>query len=414
MAAFDPERTLPARCLSALMVSAGADSERNLRVKDATVADSELATAIGAAAKSGQLNIENTWVSQRWRYFYMAVNKAASSKIKMVLHQLEGYPLPADPFDVHARNRPGMPFVGKLSAFSASDAVEILKGSDWHRFAFVRNPYERLWSAYKNKIADLASPYIGVREAIWRAAGNRHHPAEAPPFEAFVRYVVRLADPDRDGHWRSQTGALCLDVIDYDFLGRVEKFESDMAAVLRKLGAPGELHGGLDVVAGASARLPAATAYNAALAQLVYEAYGGDFETFGYARDSWRDVAYDGRPEAVENVAGVAKQMETQRAAERARLTIPAAAADVAGLAKAYASPDLGPLAVEREGNTVRFRTRAWTSDVASHHNDDGTVSLVTIDPSIGAFGFEVGETSGKATLTTRDGQHVYEYLATD
>ena len=126
------------------------------------------------------------------------------------------------------------------------------------------------------------------------------------------------------------------------------------------------------------------------------------------------EVLYDGRPEAVESLRTVAQQAETLRAAERARLTIPAAAADVAELASAYANPDLGPLAVERDGNAVRFRTRAWTSEVASRHNDDGTVSLVTIDPSIGAFGFVVGDRSGKPTLTTRDGQHVYEYLAQD
>ena len=255
------------------------------------MADSELAPAIGGAARSGRLNIENTWVSERWRYFYMAINKAASSKIKMVLHQLEGLPLPADPFDVHARDQPGMSFVGKLSAFGATDAAEILRGQDWRRFAFVRNPYARLYSAYKNKIADLASPYIGVRTAIWRAAGNRRPPEEAPPFEAFVRYAAQSPDLSRDGHWRSQTGILCLDLIDYGFLGRVESLERDLATILRSLGAPAELHDGLGVVVGASARSAGEAAYDAALAQLVYEAYGADFETFDYARDSWRDVA---------------------------------------------------------------------------------------------------------------------------
>jgi CubicO group peptidase (beta-lactamase class C family) len=124
------------------------------------------------------------------------------------------------------------------------------------------------------------------------------------------------------------------------------------------------------------------------------------------------EVLYDGRPEATENLAAVAQQLEAQRAAERARLTIPAAAADTAGLSSAYANADLGPLAVERAGSAVRFRTRAWTSEVASRRNDDGTVSLVTVDPSIGGFGFVVGASKGKPTLTTRDGQHVYEYLA--
>jgi len=253
--------------------------------------DAELAAAIESAIQSGRLRIEDTWVSRRRRYFYMGVPKAASSKIKMVLHQLEGYPLPADPFDVHARSQPGLPYVDRLSAFSAREMVEILSGPDWRRFAFVRNPYARLYSAYKNKSADLTSPYVGVRRTIWGLAGNPNPPEAAPPFEAFVRYVAELPDPDRDGHWRSQTGMLCLDLIDYGLLGRFETFAADFASVLRGLDAPDELRDGLDAVVGASVGLPAASAYDSALAQLVYGVYEADFVTLGYGRDSWRDAA---------------------------------------------------------------------------------------------------------------------------
>jgi hypothetical protein len=47
---------------------------------------------------------------------------------------------------------------------------------------------------------------------------------------------------------------------------------------------------------------------------------------------------------------------------------------------------------------------------VASRHNDDGTVSLVTIDPAIGGLELVPGSKAGTPTLTTRDGQHVYEF----
>jgi hypothetical protein len=103
--------------------------------------------------------------------------------------------------------------------------------------------------------------------------------------------VAHLPDLSRDGHWRSQTGILCLDLIDYGFLGRFERLAEDLATVLRSLGAPEEFREGLDAVVGASARFPAATAYDASLAQLVHDAYRADFVTFDYAPDSWRDVA---------------------------------------------------------------------------------------------------------------------------
>jgi CubicO group peptidase (beta-lactamase class C family) len=126
------------------------------------------------------------------------------------------------------------------------------------------------------------------------------------------------------------------------------------------------------------------------------------------------ELLYDGEPQAVEDIRAFAEQADAQRAAERKRLVIPAAAADVAGLAAGYASPDLGALAIERLGGVVRVRTAAWTSEVASRHNDDGTVSLVTIDPQISGLAFVIGARDGKRTLTTRDGQHVYEFVATD
>lgn len=61
-----------------------------------------------SAAAAGVLNLEDTWVSRKNRYFYMAVPKAACSKVKMVLQQLEGNPLPRNPFKVHERNTPGI------------------------------------------------------------------------------------------------------------------------------------------------------------------------------------------------------------------------------------------------------------------------------------------------------------------
>jgi hypothetical protein len=123
------------------------------------------------------------------------------------------------------------------------------------------------------------------------------------------------------------------------------------------------------------------------------------------------ELMYDGRPEAAGDVASVAQRIEAQRAAERKRLVVPAAPADTAKLASVYASPDLGKLIVEKSGNTVGVRATAWSSEVASRHNDDGTLSLITIDPAVMGLELVPGSENGKRTLTTRDGQHVYEFV---
>jgi hypothetical protein len=125
------------------------------------------------------------------------------------------------------------------------------------------------------------------------------------------------------------------------------------------------------------------------------------------------ELMYDGRPEAVADVASIAQRIEAQRATERKRLIVPAAPADTAALAAVYANPDLGRLIIDKSGGKVMMHATAWNSEVATRHNDDGTISLITVDPEIIGLEFVIGSKSGKRMLTTRDGQHVYELVET-
>lgn len=172
------------------------------------------------------LNLADTWISPRHRYFCMAIPKNACTKTKLVLQQLEGLPLPPDPLGIHFRDEPGLTFLPSIGDFSTAQGVEILTSPDWFRFAFVRNPYARLFSAYKSQVMDLASPYVGFRESIRQHAGYPTRIGAAlgrVGFGDFVHYIVGQADGERDGHWKSQTGSLHRHRIRYDFIGRVEK-----------------------------------------------------------------------------------------------------------------------------------------------------------------------------------------------
>lgn len=246
---------------------------------------------IESSSATGVLNMDDTWVSRKHRYFYMGIPKTACSKVKMVLQQLEGFPLPVNPMRVHWRNEPGIAFVPSLRDFSRDEVAEVLTSPDWFRFSFVRNPYTRLFSAYRQKVMDLGSPYNGFRESVRAMAGYPTPTGSAPgmvAFRDFVRYVARQEDRERDGHWRSQAGTLCLDAIEYDFIGRVESFEEGFTSVLRRFNAPERLVASVSEVVGATVRVPDAVAYDAEFAEHVYGIYRKDFETFGYHMDSWR------------------------------------------------------------------------------------------------------------------------------
>jgi CubicO group peptidase (beta-lactamase class C family) len=125
------------------------------------------------------------------------------------------------------------------------------------------------------------------------------------------------------------------------------------------------------------------------------------------------EVVFDGKPEAVAEVASRAANHKAQLAKDRERLVVPAAPADVAGLAKHYSSKELGDLAVLTDHGVTTFDLGEWKSTVASRKNDDGTTSFITIDPGTEGFEFVVGDRSGKRVLIIRDGQHEYTFTET-
>ena len=122
------------------------------------------------------------------------------------------------------------------------------------------------------------------------------------------------------------------------------------------------------------------------------------------------EVVFDGKPEAVGDLAGSVAAYKAGLAKRRERLVVPADPQLVAKLAKHYTSKELGDIDVLSKDGVTTFDFGEWKSTVASRKNDDGTVSLITIDPTNAGFNFVVGERSGKRVLIIRDGQHEYVF----
>ncbi len=122
------------------------------------------------------------------------------------------------------------------------------------------------------------------------------------------------------------------------------------------------------------------------------------------------EVLYDGKPEAAADVAAAAANSKAAMAKAHQRLTIPVAPEVAAQLAPHYDNPELGHIDVRRDGAGVVFDFGLWQSRVASRKNDDGTTSLITIDPGVDDF-FEY-VVSPQHQLIIRDGQHKYVYTA--
>lgn len=231
----------------------------------------------------------NIMISPDLSFMYVPVAKSGNSTARRRLLALAGVDVPdADAMGVvHRIQGP----YRSLADYSGEALRRVLTAPGMFRFTFVRNPYHRLVSAYRDKILDLngnqtLTPFR--HDLDFSIAGT-------PTFEQFARRVAASRDEGSGRHWMSQYRLTLSDLIAFDFIGKVENFGPDFALVLERIGvSPAGMPEVQDL--NRTRATPPATdggaggPYSAELAGLVYDRYRKDFELFGYARDSWREV----------------------------------------------------------------------------------------------------------------------------
>ena len=154
----------------------------------------------------------------------------------------------------------------------------------YFKFTFVRNPFSRLYSAYKSKVsAGVAGPkYIdGVELGLYRMGVRRGH-----SFKQFVELLSSLPDEACDPHVKPQWHFVMAEdgqlLVDQWFL--FEAFTTEFAALLRHLRMPlpaaGPPHENRTLIE----PLEYAGAYDEETTSLVVARYEQDFHLFGYHR----------------------------------------------------------------------------------------------------------------------------------
>lgn len=210
-------------------------------------------------------------LSANFRYLYVATPKVGFTKIKKLLYEAEQ----GRPVDNSVLHDPAFsPLLEPIDDIDLLDTA--LVSPDWFRFCFVRNPFTRLISCYIQKIVSSEPQRQRLLPVLGLAAD-----APTPSFEEFARLVSEQEDAARDIHWASQHYLLRPDLVNYDFVGRMERMAEDLHHVCRRLFiTPFEpldvkMHrvGGVETTAGY---------YDDALRRLVAQTYARDFEVFDY------------------------------------------------------------------------------------------------------------------------------------
>ncbi|KAM3864645.1 carbohydrate sulfotransferase 12-like [Diretmus argenteus] len=184
---------------------------------------------------------------------------------------------------------------------SLSRHLMALKLQHYTKFLFVRDPFVRLISAFRNKFARpnedfyrqfgsvMLSRYGNVSGGVPETAAEAFAAGIKPTFQQFMTYLL---DPETEKeaafneHWR-QVYRLCHPCqVQYDFIGRLETLETDSEQLLRILGVDHLLR----FPTGARNRTAASwerdwfTQIPMAMRRELYKLYEPDFELFGYPK----------------------------------------------------------------------------------------------------------------------------------
>ncbi|HET9622323.1 MAG TPA: sulfotransferase family protein [Kofleriaceae bacterium] len=204
---------------------------------------------------------------ERHAAVYVEIPKVACTSVKTALAPACGVTLPADgnPHDLRWPLADGPPFPGRFS------------------FAFVRDPWDRLVSCYRDKLRGEVDGFTSftVRPGVANCLARFDRFVAGMSFAAFVRAVAAIPDAEADAHFRSQHGFVCVDgALAVDAIGRFERLDEDFAAIARRIGLATAALPRLQAVRAPS---PFAAFYTAETRDLVAERFARDIELFGYA-----------------------------------------------------------------------------------------------------------------------------------
>jgi hypothetical protein len=209
-----------------------------------------------------------------YRAIYCSVPKVACTSFKTAFAQLLGLNLSNGHRDPHRVRYPSPVPIARLHGY-------LYPG--FYRFGFVRNPWDRLVSCYRDKIKNEVDGYthFTIRPGVANCLARWSAFTPGMSFDDFVTAVASIPDSEADEHFRSQHTFLtnAKGELDADFVGRYERLADDFQIVQQKTGLPT-----IELPRLQAARSVAKYApfYTPKTRDIVGERFRKDVEMFGY------------------------------------------------------------------------------------------------------------------------------------
>ncbi|GLH07953.1 Carbohydrate sulfotransferase [Gryllus bimaculatus] len=184
-------------------------------------------------------------VDSRHKLLYCYVPKVACTNWKRMLMILTEQVNTTDALDIPANVAHSQHIFPRLSSYSWKEIQTFLE--TYTKFFIVRHPFERLLSAYRNKLEQhhLSSKYFQVRFGRHIIRHYRHTPSPEAllqgndvTFREFITYITNREDVLMNEHWTSVYQLCEPCIIDYDVIGKYETLIDDSQHVLKLVGKP--------------------------------------------------------------------------------------------------------------------------------------------------------------------------------
>lgn len=186
---------------------------------------------------------------------YISTAKVACTSLKTVM---------MEPYGIHKRVHNAWPHI-YLDALAEEH-------QGFFTFSFVRNPFDRLVSGYRDKIFAKASDVAFYGDIPTNIS-----------FATFVHEVVKRPDCLLNGHFQSQYYKLYQDgKLLVDYLGRFENLDADWQFIANRFRFSTELPHKMKSASKRGVHRNYREYYTEELLHLVYNRFQADFEAFGY------------------------------------------------------------------------------------------------------------------------------------
>lgn len=222
---------------------------------------------------------------------FIPVTKNANSKTIRVLGEVRGV---QNPFATNPKKK----FRKSLRAadISIQQFYRLLHSENRMSFAIVRDPYDRILSAWANKFRDRPlvpglplqkgarelKLYLKLRESIDKSlpAG----PDATLSFDQFLGYVEAIIGQWIDPHVETQSSFLDIPFVPIDRMVRMENYERDMLPVLEHMKAPDSIAARLSEKVNPSGLGKKDYVITSEQKKKIEALYGEDIDRFGYRR----------------------------------------------------------------------------------------------------------------------------------